>query len=214
MRQDRASKRLLGNLLHSRVDQCLCGISEVGGGILRAEHAGRHIGVVHEQKDLIGKDIGFFCACLLRQLAEFYTDGLLVFDCHLMARIIGFRDESPRTGYRWYRARIVFEVRIFPHGRIFQGSVLRHQPTGSVLAGSHCHRGGDRQAGDYVDPTIVVFQPELPDFDPLIADWEKYLDTEDVIPLRNAIRSMVQPTYLQETLDKQENLFHGGLHLS
>ena len=57
--------------------------------------------------------------------------------------------------------------------------------------------------GTYVDPTIVVFQPELPDFVPLIEDWEKYLDPADVMPLRSWLRSMIQPTCLKEALDKQ-----------
>ncbi|HUG33443.1 MAG TPA: amidohydrolase family protein [Anaerolineales bacterium] len=57
--------------------------------------------------------------------------------------------------------------------------------------------------GIYVDPTIVVFQPELPDFVPLIEDWEKYLDPADVMPLRGVLRSMIQPTCLQEALEKQ-----------
>lgn len=57
--------------------------------------------------------------------------------------------------------------------------------------------------GTYLDPTIVVFQPELPDFEPLVADWEKYLDPGAVMPLRSAIRSMVQADCLHEALDKQ-----------
>jgi imidazolonepropionase-like amidohydrolase len=57
--------------------------------------------------------------------------------------------------------------------------------------------------GTYLDPTIVVFQPELPDFVPLIADWEKYLDPAAVMPLRSELRSMVQPRCLKEALEKQ-----------
>lgn len=57
--------------------------------------------------------------------------------------------------------------------------------------------------GTYLDPTIVVFQPELPDFEPLVSDWEKYLDPGAVMPLRRAIRSMAQPQCLHEALDKQ-----------
>jgi len=57
--------------------------------------------------------------------------------------------------------------------------------------------------GTYIDPTIVVFQPELPDFVPLIDDWEKYLDPDSVMPLRRELRRMVQPECLQEALDKQ-----------
>ena len=57
--------------------------------------------------------------------------------------------------------------------------------------------------GTYIDPTIVVFQPELPDFEPLVADWEKYLDPGVVMPLRRALRSMIQPTCLKEALEKQ-----------
>lgn len=57
--------------------------------------------------------------------------------------------------------------------------------------------------GTYLDPTIVVFQPELPDFVPLIEDWEKYLDSGAVLPLRSVLRSIVQPTCLKEALEKQ-----------
>lgn len=57
--------------------------------------------------------------------------------------------------------------------------------------------------GTYLDPTIVVFQPELPNFVPLIDDWEKYLDPAVVMPLRRAIRSMRQPDCLHEALEKQ-----------
>ncbi|HKY53658.1 MAG TPA: amidohydrolase family protein, partial [Anaerolineales bacterium] len=57
--------------------------------------------------------------------------------------------------------------------------------------------------GTYLDPTIVVFQPELPDFEPLVADWERYLDPNIVMPLRRALRSMIQPTCLKEALEKQ-----------
>ena len=57
--------------------------------------------------------------------------------------------------------------------------------------------------GIYVDPTIVVFQPELPDFVPLVADWEKYLDPDAVMPLRRALRSIVEPTCLKDALVKQ-----------
>ena len=57
--------------------------------------------------------------------------------------------------------------------------------------------------GTYLDPTIVVFQPELPDFEPLVADWEKYLDPSVVMPLRRTLRSMIQPTCLKEALEKQ-----------
>jgi imidazolonepropionase-like amidohydrolase len=57
--------------------------------------------------------------------------------------------------------------------------------------------------GTYVDPTIVVFQPELTDFVPLIDDWERYLDPADVMPLRSWLRSMIQPTCLKEALEKQ-----------
>lgn len=57
--------------------------------------------------------------------------------------------------------------------------------------------------GTYLDPTIVVFQPELPDFEPLVSDWEKYLDPNAVMPLRRTIRSMIQPTCLHEALEKQ-----------
>lgn len=57
--------------------------------------------------------------------------------------------------------------------------------------------------GTYIDPTIVVFQPELPDFVPLIEDWEKYLDPADVIPFRSWLRSIIEPVCLQKALDKQ-----------
>ena len=57
--------------------------------------------------------------------------------------------------------------------------------------------------GTYLDPTIVVFQPELPDFEPLVTDWEKYLDPGAVMPLRRALRSIIQPTCLKEALEKQ-----------
>jgi enamidase len=57
--------------------------------------------------------------------------------------------------------------------------------------------------GTYLDPTIVVFQPELPDFEPLVADWEKYLDPSARLPLQRAIRSMIEPTCLDEALEKQ-----------
>jgi len=57
--------------------------------------------------------------------------------------------------------------------------------------------------GTYLDPTIVVFQPELPDFEPLVVDWEKYLDPGVVRPLRSEIRRMVQPKCLHEALEKQ-----------
>jgi len=55
----------------------------------------------------------------------------------------------------------------------------------------------------YLDPTIVVFQPELPDFEPLVADWEKYLDPGVVMPVRRVLRSIIQPTCLKEALEKQ-----------
>ncbi|HET9907070.1 MAG TPA: amidohydrolase family protein [Anaerolineales bacterium] len=57
--------------------------------------------------------------------------------------------------------------------------------------------------GIYIDPTIVVFQPELPDFVPLVADWEKYLDPGAVMPLRRALRSIIEPTCLPTALEKQ-----------
>ena len=57
--------------------------------------------------------------------------------------------------------------------------------------------------GTYLDPTIVVFQPELPDFEPLVADWEKYLDPSVVMPLRSALRSIIEPTCLEVALEKQ-----------
>ena len=57
--------------------------------------------------------------------------------------------------------------------------------------------------GTYLDPTILVFQPELPDFEPLVEDWEKYLDPDVVMPLRRALGSMIQHTCLQEALEKQ-----------
>ena len=57
--------------------------------------------------------------------------------------------------------------------------------------------------GTYLDPTIVVFQPELPDFVPLLVDWEKYLDPDSVMPLRSEIRRIVQPECLKEALEKQ-----------
>lgn len=59
------------------------------------------------------------------------------------------------------------------------------------------------EQGTYVDPTMVVFQPELPDFVPLIPDWETYLDPGAVMPLRSELRSMIQPTCLKEALEKQ-----------
>jgi enamidase len=57
--------------------------------------------------------------------------------------------------------------------------------------------------GTYIDPTIVVFQPELPDFQPLVEDWEKYLDADIRLRLRSKIRVMVQPTCLHDALEKQ-----------
>lgn len=59
------------------------------------------------------------------------------------------------------------------------------------------------QRGTYLDPTIVVFQPELPDFEPLVEDWEKYLDEEVRNPIRREIRSMLQGECLQTALEKQ-----------
>lgn len=59
------------------------------------------------------------------------------------------------------------------------------------------------QHGTYLDPTIVVFQPELPDFEPLVEDWEKYLDENVRNPLRREIRSMLQGECLQIALEKQ-----------
>jgi hypothetical protein len=57
--------------------------------------------------------------------------------------------------------------------------------------------------GTYLDPTIVVFQPELPEFEPLVPDWEKYLDPGVVMSLQRYLRSIIQPTCLQEALVKQ-----------
>ena len=59
------------------------------------------------------------------------------------------------------------------------------------------------QHGTYLDPTIVVFQPELPDFEPLVEDWEKYLDESVRNPIRREIRAMVQGECLQIALEKQ-----------
>lgn len=59
------------------------------------------------------------------------------------------------------------------------------------------------QHGTYLDPTIVVFQPELPDFEPLVKDWEKYLDESVRNSIRREIRSMVQGECLQIALEKQ-----------
>ena len=60
------------------------------------------------------------------------------------------------------------------------------------------------QHGTYLDPTIVVFQPELPNFEPLIEDWEKYLDENARDSIRSAIQSMEQQgECLQIALDKQ-----------
>jgi cytosine/adenosine deaminase-related metal-dependent hydrolase len=57
--------------------------------------------------------------------------------------------------------------------------------------------------GTYLDPTIVVFQPELPDFEPLVAGWEKYLDPDVVAPLRRTLQSMGHPPCLPGALEKQ-----------
>lgn len=57
--------------------------------------------------------------------------------------------------------------------------------------------------GTYLDPTIVVFQPELPDFEPLVSDWEKYLDPGIVAPLRRTLQSMGHPPCLPGALEKQ-----------
>jgi len=59
------------------------------------------------------------------------------------------------------------------------------------------------QHGTYLDPTIVVFQPELPDFEPLVEDWEKYLDESVRNSIRREIQSMVQGECLQIALEKQ-----------
>lgn len=59
------------------------------------------------------------------------------------------------------------------------------------------------QHGTYLDPTIVVFQPELPDFEPLVEDWEKYLDENVRNTLRREIRSMVQGECLRTALEKE-----------
>ena len=65
--------------------------------------------------------------------------------------------------------------------------------------------------GTYLDPTIVVFQPELPDFEPLVADWEKYLDPSAVMPLRRTLRSIIEPTCLPKALENQA-LFVKAVH--
>lgn len=57
--------------------------------------------------------------------------------------------------------------------------------------------------GTYLDPTIIVFQPELPDFKPLVEDWEKYLHPNARKPLRRFIRSIINDTCLKDALDKQ-----------
>jgi hypothetical protein len=57
--------------------------------------------------------------------------------------------------------------------------------------------------GTYLDPTLVVFQPELSEFQPLVADWEKYLDPGIVNPVRRALQGLGQPACLPEALRKQ-----------
>lgn len=56
----------------------------------------------------------------------------------------------------------------------------------------------------YLDPTIVVFQPELADFKPLAEDWEKYLDESVRDSILVSIQSMKQSgECLQIALEKQ-----------
>jgi len=56
----------------------------------------------------------------------------------------------------------------------------------------------------YLDPTIVVFQPELADFKPLVADWEKYLDESVRDSILITIQSIKQQgECLQIALEKQ-----------
>lgn len=56
----------------------------------------------------------------------------------------------------------------------------------------------------YLDPTIVVFQPELADFKPLVADWEKYLDESVRDSVLSSIQSIKQQgECLQIALEKQ-----------
>mgnify|MGYP000860335819 FL=1 len=56
----------------------------------------------------------------------------------------------------------------------------------------------------YLDPTIVVFQPELADFKPLVADWEKYLDESVRDSVLISIQSIKQQgECLQIALEKQ-----------
>lgn len=56
----------------------------------------------------------------------------------------------------------------------------------------------------YLDPTIVVFQPELADFKPLVEDWEKYLDESVRDSILVSIQSMKQSgECLQIALEKQ-----------
>lgn len=59
-------------------------------GVLCAEHTRHHIGAIHEQEELVGQDIRFLCARLLRQLAKARTDGLFMLDRHLVTGVIRF----------------------------------------------------------------------------------------------------------------------------
>lgn len=72
--------------------------------------------------------------------------------------------------------------------------------------------------GVYIDPTIVVFQPELSDFEPIPTDWQQYIAPLAIPHIERLWRSLRQgdDTCLRQALDNQRTLIRmvhgrGGL---
>jgi imidazolonepropionase-like amidohydrolase len=106
-------------------------------------------------------------------------------------------------------------------------SMSEFWPAGATLEGQYCALGELDVSNPavtglidaivahhvYVDPTMVVFEPELLNFEPMVDDWEKYLTPLARAPLQSMLRALAQPndTCLLQALEKQAQ-FIKALH--